>query len=228
MTRSSGLKSVHSQSSSRKAKEAKSMAEQKDWERQLPSEMKKIYQHFRSFDETPRLRRGGKFQDLMLPKTKRQPIEGEDETVEEGSAFEPSKKTNKTKGVAFDLGEDKGQANGKSAMAHQRDNSTEAPYTVNRRIHSSPAHCGTSTSSPSKSDGDKNLEKTYRRDIARFYAGDAASYKDFDKATFPTIPRIPDGAKSKYLSEIRNDQVWQWLNRDFCKNKLEFFLSLCS
>ena len=34
----------------------------KDWEAQLPSEMKKIYRHFKSYDETPRLRRGGNFQ----------------------------------------------------------------------------------------------------------------------------------------------------------------------
>ena len=36
-----------------------------EWESQLSSEMKKIYRHFKSYDETPRLRRGGTYQVIL-------------------------------------------------------------------------------------------------------------------------------------------------------------------
>ena len=73
-----------------------------------------------------------------------------------------------------------------------------------------------------------SLDKVYRRHIARYYAKSATKYEDIDDSMFPDIPSMPIAAESPFLSDTRNKQVWEWLNRDFCKTKLDYFLSLCS
>jgi len=162
-----------------------------DWEKDLTSEMRKIYQHFRSFDQTPRLRRGAEFQDLLVPtKAKRDLID------RFSGGIGGSNVRRSSKAVAFDL-TPPDQFDGKDLGIKVADEPSNA-----------------------------ELERNYRRHMARFYTGSASSYKDINEAMFPEVPDIPDGARSPFLSESRNHQVWEWLNSDFCKSKLDFFLAL--
>ena len=71
-------------------------------------------------------------------------------------------------------------------------------------------------------------EKLYRRHIARYYARSAKKFDDIHDSMFPDLPGLPAAAASPFLNGVRNEEIWQWLNRDFCKTKLDYFLSLCS
>lgn len=210
----------------------RSTSESREWEAQLPSEMRKIYRHFKSYDETPRLRRGGTFQDLLLPLNPRRKPEvddtesaGVDNNNNNDDDSRNSPRLNaaaaaaklEAKSVAFDLGpyDAKDEAESSPVIDSSLPN-------VAGGVKSAPPLAPSSSADAAAS------ERLYRRHMARYYARSATKFDDVKDLTFPELPDLPAGAVSPFLNADRNEQIWRWLNRDFCKTKLDYFLSLCS
>lgn len=62
------------------------------------------------------------------------------------------------------------------------------------------------------------------------YSRKSAGYRDYKHLRESEVPRpkLPDNLKSKYLSDKRTEEIWDWLHWDFRKTKLQHFLEVCS
>ena len=177
-------------------------------------------------------------QDLLLPlKSRRQSTDGMEEAAADAADADAtdgdktSEPTSKAAGknVAFDLGSldaddvEGGPVGGRPTAGEAEDRDAPIAASTARAT----AGGNLVKSAPPAADP-ASREKLYRRHIARFYARSASRFEEINDSMFPDLPGLPAAAASPFLDDVRNKQVWQWLNGDFCKTKLDYFLSLCS
>ena len=152
-------------------------------------------------------------QDLLSPLKSRRPSKSDGNSlinVEDDGHFDDKRRQSKSKNVAFDLGTEEGKVGVDAGLTAASTESIVGPK-----------------SAPPSPDP-ASLEKLYRRHIARYYARSAKKFDEVDDSLFPKLPGQPPAAVSPFLDDHRNEEIWRWLNRDFCKTKLDYFLSLCS
>ena len=172
-------------------------------------------------------------QDLLLPiKSRRQSTDGIDETTDAGGDTTVNSTKVAGKNVAFDLGsldaddDDGGPVGGRPTAGEAEDRDALIATSTARAVGGG----GNLVvkSAPPLADPASRDDKLYRRHIARFYARSASRFEEIHDSMFPDLPGLPAAAASPFLDDVRNKQIWQWLNGDFCKTKLDYFLSLCS
>lgn len=156
-------------------------------------------------------------QDLLLPnKSLRESVNQLEGQNDDGNSSLESKN------VAFHFGS--------VTLESKEDNTSDPSDRISNQRAGNPNSRGVNLSVKSAPPNlnPASMEKLYRRQIAQFYARSATKFEEVKDSMFPEMPDIPSAAISPYLTDLRNKQVWEWLNKDFCKTKLEYFLSLCS
>ena len=76
--------------------------------------------------------------------------------------------------------------------------------------------------------------RSHRKSAGTFhqhtYSKKSAGYRDFRELREAEVPRpkLPETLKTRFLTDEKTQEIWNWLHWDFKKSKFEHFIEVCS